>query len=61
MAQVTTHADRTIELHIHQSAAVEAMCGQRLIRIALQAMVRPVAVRIGNLSAILLDRTHERV
>ena len=38
-AQVAAHADRSIKLHVHQGAAIKAVCGQRAIGFALRAVV----------------------
>jgi len=59
-AQVPTHEDRFVKVHIHQRAAVKAMCRHRVMG-ALWAVVRPITIRVGDFMGILLDRTNERV
>jgi hypothetical protein len=60
-AQIPTHTDHAVKRHIHQGAAVETVCGQGPVVFAQRAMVRPVAIRIGNLLEVLLDRANKRV
>jgi nucleoid-associated protein YgaU len=55
-AQVATNADDAVKRKIHKRAAVEAMGAQRLSALALGTVIRPEAVRIGNLFGVPLDR-----
>jgi hypothetical protein len=58
-AQITAHADRSVKPRIHQRAAVETMRGQRVLSLALRTVIRPVAIRVGNLFGVLLDGSSE--
>ena len=60
-AQVAAHADRAIELRIHQRAAIETVRAQRAVGFALRAMIWPITIRVGNLIEVLLDRAREGV
>jgi hypothetical protein len=51
--------DDSVEGDIHESAAVEAMTGQRVFSPALRAVVRTVAIRIGDLVEVTLDGAGE--
>ena len=60
-AQITAHTDRAVEPRVHQRAAVEAVCGQRLLGLTLRTVVGPVAIGVGDLFGILLDGASEGV
>jgi len=54
-AQVAAHPDHAIKGGVHERAAIETVAGQWLFGLALRAMVRAVAVWIGDCLRILLD------
>src|SRR5271155_2856897 len=54
-AQITANTNDSVEGGIHKCAAVEAMTGQRVFSPALRAVVRTVAIRIGDLVEVTLD------
>ncbi len=58
---LAAHADRPVELLVHQRAAVEAVRGQRPSGFALGTMIRPIAIRVGNVIEVLLDRANAGV
>lgn len=60
-AQVAAHADHAVERHVYQRALIETVAREWLLGLALRAMVRTVAVRIGDRFRILLDGAGERV
>src|SRR6516162_4157025 len=54
VAQVTTNPNDAFPGNVHQSAAIKAMAGQRISRLALRAVIRAVSVYIGDLFGIAL-------
>ena len=60
-AQVAAHADDSVEGGIHECAAVESMAGQRVLGLALRAVVRAVSIRIGDFFGVALDGAGEWV
>jgi len=60
-AQVATNADDAVKRKIHKRAAIEAVAAQRLSALALGTMIRPEAIRIGDLFGVPLDRAGEWV
>jgi hypothetical protein len=60
-AQVAAHADDSVEGGVHEGAAVESMASQRVIGLALRAVVRAVSIRIGDFFGVALDGAGEWV
>jgi hypothetical protein len=60
-AQVAAHADHAVESRVNERAAIETVASEWLFGLALRAVVRPIAVRIGDLFQVLLNRTWEWV
>jgi hypothetical protein len=59
--QVAANADRAVKVYLHQGATVEAVSGQRMLGLALGAVIRSMPIGVSNLFVILLDRAGERV
>ena len=57
--KITANANDSVESDIHQCAAVEPMPGRRSLGFALRAMIRTVAIGIGDLVQVMLDGAGE--
>src|SRR6516225_2690801 len=55
VAQVTTNPNDAFPGNVHQSAAIEAMAGQRMFDLALRAVIRAVSVHVADLFGIALN------
>jgi hypothetical protein len=58
-AQITTHADGSVVLHIHQGAAIQPMRPKRIWRVAERTVIRSIPIGIGKFLLILLDGAAE--
>jgi hypothetical protein len=60
-AEIAAHTDNAVKTCFHEGAAVKAVGAQRMLSIALRAMVGPAPTRISQRFLILLERAGERV
>jgi hypothetical protein len=59
--RVAAHTDYAVKGGIDECAAIETVANQRLFGLALRAVVGAVAVGVGDLFDVLLDRPCEWV
>ena len=60
-AQIPAHTDYAIPGTLDQRTGIETMTEQRLLGLALRAMVGPVSIGAGDLLLVLRDRAREGV
>jgi hypothetical protein len=60
-AEIVAHTNHAIEGAIHQCAGIKTVADERLLSLALRAMVWAVVVRIGDRSGILLEGANKRM
>ena len=60
-AQVAAHADDAVEGRVDERARVEAVRGEWMFGEALRTVAGAMAIGVGELLCIFLDRAGERV
>ena len=60
VAQVTTNPNDAVKGDVYQSAAIKAMAGQRISRLALWAVIRAVSVHVEDFFGVALHRAAQR-